>query len=340
MSIYSSLRQANLLDSLPSSDIGTGATRTVSIAVLDTPDGEDPLVGLSYTCDFRSEEETGAGQFRNTFTATAAADSFIAQMRDTAHASATTQTDLVSDHGNVVVLSTSTYGPTDHQLDQARAHLTEAEAWAQGVKAAWTFERERADTLRQMVKHLGLTVPARATKKTMAQALAAAQTPTTPHQHAAWFHYGDALILPRHDGAYGLVVDRLIDAAHHGTLIVGGIGRAAFGTGLTLFDSRDLGPQSRADILETTRLYNERMDDLKPVATHLKTRGHSWYFLGNPTVLTRRESQDPQVHYWLNGASRRGETQPYGWYTLDELREEKFIEDVLRRAEEKVAASR
>lgn len=72
---------------------------------------------------------------------------------------------------------------------------------------------------------------------------------------------------------------------------------------------------------------------LDEVAAELRAKGYRWHFFGIP----RNRAGEPwtdlkgQGRYWFNG-SQSGEgrgrltKQPFGWFTLAEMRAEKFAE--------------
>lgn len=138
--------------------------------------------------------------------------------------------------------------------------------------------------------------------------------------HAAWFEMGDVLVIPRGEGAYRELVDAVHEAVVAGSLMVGsGVG---LGRGLTLIDSRDLGEKTREEFESAKRWRDEQMTELTSVEQELKAKGHSWFFLGSPQMM------DGVAKFWLNGRAKDPQgRQPSGWYSLDELRAEKFVAD-------------
>jgi hypothetical protein len=67
---------------------------------------------------------------------------------------------------------------------------------------------------------------------------------------------------------------------------------------------------------------------LAEVKAELHAKGYRWHFFGKP-----RDRVQSLTLYWFNG-SQYGEgrgrltTQPFGWYTLAEMRAEKFAEGI------------
>lgn len=68
---------------------------------------------------------------------------------------------------------------------------------------------------------------------------------------------------------------------------------------------------------------------LDVVKAELRAKGYRWFFFGK----TRHAPED-ENRYWFNGSKFNGEgrqilaEQPYGYFTLDEMRAEKFAEGI------------
>lgn len=73
----------------------------------------------------------------------------------------------------------------------------------------------------------------------------------------------------------------------------------------------------------------EDMAALAPIKARMLERGHKVYALTRP-----RHSPGGPTRYWLNGHGLRLEDgvqgQPCGWYTLEELDAQKYVEDLRR----------
>lgn len=335
MSIYGALRDAGLWDSLDTSQAPT--SMTAEVVAVDGMDGE-PLVGIAYACDHATEEETGQGDLRRTLDRAVDPDSFPSLFVHDAFASIR-QVDLVGEVDGLVYFSTRPVPPSTGTLATARRYIELNEAYAQGRgKALSRYRAARMVDLKALAKNRGVKGPFR-TKAVLMEALAAADQPDGFPFHSGWFASGEVLILRREKGAYGLVLDALVQAAREGCLMTGGsCGVSVFGAGLSFFDSRDLGPQARETIITTNDLHEQRMTALAPVAQAMKAKGHGYYFLGNPHVHTDGDGAGA-VRYWLNGHTLRSGPggQPFGWYTLEELAAEKYVTDLEARQKGKRA---
>lgn len=345
MSIY-----AKLKDRLPEENPRASSRQaTLILGTNGDPEKNDPLLGITYQCDFRSEEETGAGAMKDLFTR-ASPDSFMAKERARTEAftdinrpfrrqtfipEGAKQADFVYQDDRVVAFAASThiYDPK-REIEMGEAYLRESEGFARGIPhvptALWRASR---DELRAMAKERGIKGYSKMKRDTLMHTVHEhdhADLPVT-NVHPGWFHFGTLLVLPRTDDVFGAVLDRLVEAAEAGTLSVGN-GGGAFGSGFSFFDERDLSDDAKADISRANVAYVEDMEALRPVAKVVKD-SLGYFFLGHP-----RREKDRTV-YWLNGDSTTLPSgrryQPSGWYTLQELLDEKYIQDAEARLDER-----
>ena len=283
--------------------------RMIGLALQDTPDGV-PIVGLNYRCDYRSEEEYGsvalAKAFRNS--------------KD--------QSKLTRWEGGVLALFDESWGSRQEesrQFELAQEHYLSALPYAQkspATKFRWMNVKE----MRAYAREHNVDLKGLRTKVAILERLTESVSAEHPNIWPAWFHYGNVLIMRAGSGIIRDVLGLLFKATAYNTLGVGGGGRV-FGSGLSLFDKRDVGPLLQAEWDEHDEFVRQSMEALEPVKQELKSRGHNWFYLGNPKMISTKDGQEPQVRYWLNGMSRGGR-QPFGWYSLEELLAEKFIEDI------------
>jgi hypothetical protein len=213
--------------------------------------------------------------------------------------------------------------------------------WAQGygetlrdVQQGWL----RMDLLRAAARKVGVS-PMPPSKAALTEAIlthsnvGVLTTPTQPDRWPAWFKYGRDLVLRADTGRTAAVLDLLGDAADRGTLAIGNFS-GPFATGLFLWDAADETDAIRKNRSDAADWYEARIAELEPVKARLKEMGHGWYALGRPRTLDTGDGRTI-VRYWLNGhgsyrtaAGRHVAGQPYGWYTLDELLAEKFVDDL------------
>lgn len=310
-------------------------TREIGITTIITD--EVDVMGLTYTADFRAEEERGSVLLRAAFAAASAPGTLqhdLAQLEGTAHGKYTQDQLIEVGTDHLALIIEPKYHYHDQQIARARRYLLEETPRVRTNTSRWEYERKTVPELREMARRQQVAIPSRAKKAEIITTLAAAAPVDRPTIYPAWLHHGDMLVLPRGtDDEFGQIVDKLIDAAHAGTLVVGGMGPAVFTSGLTLLDERDLDQASKQRVIDAKIWHLGRMAELAPVEAELTERGHRFMFLGNPD--DRNIDGQTAVRYWLNGfgSDRHGldYPQPFGWYTLEELLAEKFVIDARER---------
>lgn len=301
---------------------------------VETPDGV-PIASLVYQTDYRSEEEWGVGQLRNAITS-----DDPRRFRMTRRAR-----DLVGvfEDANAIVLSTRRLteplrwdfaqcrlGGDDFEnyqfhYENARARLQEIDVPAPHLATV--------ASLGQLAEEHGLPKPWPRRKADFHAALSEHIQRNAPPRDVwpGWFHYGQHLVLRAEgDGLAARILRRLRRAAQEGTLGLANGSDSPFATGLFIYDTRDETPGLVANREAAFDWHDARMAELEPVKEELKRKGITWFALGRPTEMERDGKR--QVRYWLNGMSGRDYPQPFGWYTLEELRQLKFISDARERA--------
>lgn len=309
--------------------------KSFTVAWCETPDG-DPIAGIVHQCDYRAEEEYGVGDIRRAITG-----SDIRQfcMTESGRHHAATFSDV---RGLVL---------TSRPLDKPEFLWGEPlhgdfQSWdygrAWGSALPWTRRLDQvANTwmsmaeLRNTARTLGIK-PLPRSKADIVEAILI--HPDAGHQLPdLWpgiFDSSGTTLVLRAEGETLTcrVIAKLADAIRVGTL---GIGSASgpFHTGSFYYDTRDETPGLIQERTERFDWHDARMAELKPVKQTLEARGHRWYALGSPSVIAPKGKTEREVHYWLNGTSHpRYGGQPYGWYTLQELLDEKFVVDSNERA--------
>lgn len=347
MSIY-----AKLKDRLPEENPRASSRQaTLILGTNGDPEKNDPLLGISYQCDFRSEEESGTGAMTHAFTKTADPSSFLAQERAKTKAvddvntpfhsgplipEGLTQANLVYQDDQVVAFAAQPhiYDP-EREINEGKAFIRSNEAYARGLPSMpMAFYRKSRDELAALAKERNIKGRSKMNRDALIEAIHRHDHQDAPETyiHPGWFHFGNLLVLPRSKDVFGEVLDLLVEAAQAGLLSVGGGGMNVFGSGFSFFDERDLSEDAKTEIAQANQAYREDMEALRPVAETVKER-HGFYFLGRP-----QRSTDGETRYWLNGAGltlpsgRR--SQPFGWYTLQELLGGKYVEDAEAKEDE------
>lgn len=315
--------------------------------------GEHQVAGLLFQTDYRGEEEYGAAQLLSVLTGN---DPRRVQMLDGTGRYVGRFADVNGFVISTKVLPANTFAWGDDVETHWRGWQAPA-GWEAPYVTSWSRQLPytRGDRFAQLVSQGRVLVPE---LRSRAQQLGLRGLPRKKDELArfildsaeykasvlradvwpAWFTRGTTLVVRADEGPAAVLVDALGDALDAGTFaLVSHSG--PFHTGLLLFDARDQSPEMIAERNEAQDWVDARMGELEPVQAQLKEWGHRWFFLGKP------RERDGVVRYWLNGygaaATRDGVTcngQPWGWYTLAELLEEKFVRDCARAEAEKVAA--
>ncbi len=328
-------------------------TREASLVLVENAGG-DPLLGIQYQCDFRSEEESGAGKISELFTRASDPSGFFAQeylLQDGNKGLLPnlTQADLIVETDELIGFRADTrFSSFEHEASLALNYIREAAAWADGrSKLRRRYWHLTVAELKAEAKSRGLKGYSKLRAKELEQFLAdddfaklhADGVPESLSQ-PGWFHYGGVLFFEKKNGLFGDVLKELVEAAKAGFLVMGS-GGIGFGSGFNLFDARDLTEQATAEISASNRWYKEQMELLKPVAEVVEqgpmasrsNYGRAYFFLGKPTQFDGTD----EVKYWLNGNSVRfpngRSEQPFGYYTLQELLDEKYMEDAAAKSD-------
>jgi len=332
-----------------------GSTRSANIVLLDN-EGADPIVGIQYQCDFRAEEEMGVGKMRELFARTAAPESFITQ-EHIANGGSTieglSQAQLVLETDDLICFAADQYiYDVDRELESAKRYLADARLAAEiDFKDRMKLNRMSVANLKSLAKSLGLKGYSKLSKRELIPAVGEAQKqaankaagiePGEAVEQPGWFHNGSLLVFEKREGLFGEILGELLEAARVGQLLVGGGNIGPFGSGFTLLDARDMSEELKASVTAANSWRREQEKALEPVAEIVKqgpmknSWGSAYYFLGKPTKFDGWD----EVKFWLNGNGVKfpnGRTdQPSGYYSLQELLDEKYMVDAAEHSDEK-----
>lgn len=303
------------------------SAETFTTAFMDTPDG-DPIVGLAFQTDYDASQEHGIGEVRRALTG-ADPRRFCITENGMRHV-------CVFDDDRGMVLSSEALRDQQIAWGDELVHLhygvgrtTYIEQWDRQiphVRSSWhKLDRLTFTELKDTARQLGI----RPLPRSRAALITAIDTHPDhvgqlPDIWPAPFVFGRDLVLrATGDSLAARVLRKLVDAARSGTL---GMGSASgpFHTGSLFYDTRDETAGLIAARKAAHDWHDACMAELEPVADELRRRGHRWFFLGNPRTI------NGQLKFWLNGMALQ-RRQPYGWYTLEELRAEKFVADANAR---------
>lgn len=345
------------------------STETMVVGVMDCPGG-DPITGLVFMTDFDATQEYGVGDLRKAITGPEArrfqqvkgAKDYMAFFTD----------------ANAILLSSERldftdlawgepikppYSPGDKASAYYTAYATEWDrkrSYCQTTGYNHKLHRMQVAELRAQAKELGIK-PLPRKKEALIDAINLAQNPDGPDRWPCWFSDGNHLVLRAEgEGLASRVLSRLIAAADSGFLGIGS-GSGAFSTGLFFYDVRDETPELRAEREAQHDWHEARMKELEPVKQRMRERGIRWFFVGKPSLISRKEGEGKSVRYWLNansysprdletlaaggslsetfrgGGNYKDYIQPFGWYTLEELESCKWASDALAERRERDA---
>lgn len=315
MSVYEELLALGYTDE----EIRTAAQarigcRSIGLSIMDTPD-ETPIVGLSYVCDYRSEEEAGVSKIAEAFrTATDQTYNFA----------------ITSDGMHVFSTRALPNDSVHHQLKMAQEYHARMLPYVRESEAQHLAYKTLPE-LKEYARANSVSLTGRTKKADVFATVVAAAKSENPNVWPAWFNMGDVLAFRADNGIVADALKLLVEAVKINTLGMSA-GSQVFSTGLGLYDTRDIGPKLKQQWADEKAAYDAAMEALEPVAKELKERGYRWFFLGNPKTLRPKDAETMELRYWLNGDSIRGLGQPFGWYSLEELRAEKFIDDLKARS--------
>lgn len=216
--------------------------QTVRLAMFTAADGEPPIGGVAYTCDYADREHVAADLLHRVYRA-AAADPDL--HLDPPPQGGPSQAELTRAEDAAVTFNPA---PPDADLDtDTLSQIAIRDAKAQGLYPLHHFRGMSRDQLRARLTAAG--APTARTIEEMAQTAHRIQKPTWPYTRAAVITLTGALALPRPgtDSTFVAVIDALTDAAAEGTLMVSLIpGDVAT---LRFSDYRDYLPGTRALVL-------------------------------------------------------------------------------------------
>lgn len=346
---------------------GRQSTRTWSVAVVDQAAGIDPIVGIVYRADYKYEEEAGGGDLRKAFGVERfqmqmnparrtddlvrvfdlPEDAVVAG--EVALAIATEALDLpvwgesVKGKPRGPRSAVAGYQPTLAWEEYAgfwESTLRWASPDLPGQRSWTSLENHKVEELKAIASGLGLLPverglgKGRVLKEDYLRALNAAKASHVT-EFPGWFQTGKCLVLrATADSEAGRIASDVLRALwfayREGTLGFGKGLSGPFSSGFSVLNVADVDGAMLEEQAEQGKWVLAQEKLLEPVAEELKARGHKWYFLGRPTLFT--DEADGVVHYWLNGHSYPmdvgGNSQPYGYYSLAELLDEKFIRDL------------
>ena len=325
-------------------------SREFGIFIEDTFDGE-PIVGLRYEIDYRSEEESGRSELmdalgigKGAWQMDSSKKNHIAKFGEYSSliVSVAELDSRVYSWGHDI--TSLAYGVARGSLDGNYRKIDGCyDTWftysllrAQGLNNDNPLTHSSIPKMKKMAENLGLT---RLPKKKAELIKFLESTPEytaggrRPESWPGWFHYGGTLVLRANGGITASILDLIYETSVLGTMAMG-YGEGDSKRAILIYDGEDVGPILKRNRLEHAEWVRDAELKLIPVETELNKNDYRIYFIGDP-ILEEDESGDLVTKYFLNVHLSGNLGQIMKTYTLDELREEKFIKDAEDRRSSK-----
>lgn len=305
---------------------------TSAVVYADLGNGRT-IRGISHRTDYKYEEEMGVGSLASMLRQFAHPDTWIAKESalDGEVSLADTQEPLIAhstDEWAIFLASNAVYA-----LDRAISDAENNKEIVSGTRyTRWEYECEKVPALRAKAKERGIK-PLPTRKAELIDALMDTEVAENTPLKASRMYYDKFLLLPRNTGdEYGEMVEKLLDAARHGTLHAGSIGNNPFMSSITLYDARDLTEEEVNAICTANAWERDQMAGVEELKDKLRDMypGSVIYALGSP-----RMGEDGKTYYWINIArvllSNGKRSQIMGRYTEEEMLTGKIEEEGLKQ---------
>lgn len=322
-SIYSRLIDLGYThdDIMGANSPGRAGNRSAHLSVIE-PDGQDPIVGVRYTGDYRAEEEYGMGEI-----ADGLADNQDSVLIDETHLGLLFTIINRSVKGHYGVSKGGYYENED--LARERVNALEHAAWVlnyglsaegegryqvkyEGTRLNKPLDQFTVPELKAAARHEGIEGKLPTRKADLFSLVRKNRSENDKNLVVpANFHSGRVLGIVAPPGIVADTLRMLHEAAGAKSLMAGGISNP-FGRGLVFFDARDRGKALIKAIDAAEKLHRKRMKDVEPAEKALNAAPGALLFVGNP------KERDGQVTYWLNYAPRNSK-QIFGYFTIEQL---------------------
>lgn len=319
----------------------------LGIFIQDTPDGE-PLVGLYYQIDYRSEEEEGIrslplslGISGRQWLMDPPKKNHIAKFRDIPSLiiAWTPLDQRLYTWGKDI--TSSGYSVARGSLDGEYRKINQCydSYFSYGIRSSQGLPEDYAllymsiPEMKELARKLGIIKLPR-NKADIIKYIESSPAYTLkarrPDSWPAWFHYGKTLVLRADNGIVADVLNLVYASSHLGTTAMEQ-GKKEFIRGMLIYDGEDVGPlleEKRNNIIEWI---TQAFADLYPVSKELKLKYPSYSILGDPEPIGEGidEKGNIKAKYFINVRLTSRLMQVTGYHTKEELKAEKFLEDLI-----------
>ena len=282
------------------------ALRSIHLTYYQDEFGSDPVVGIAYTGDFRSEEESGIRDLASLLEKGERQDYFCAAV-------------TVQGLRCYAVLTNSYLGNafTTSLSEAYRRHrepyVDKRDCWRLTVKQ-----------MREALKGLVRPLPSgrEATERAYLRHVKGQVFSDT--ESVGEFHNGRALVLATTDALLVEVLEMLFEDTVQANALRLGASSNPFSSGAMFYDERDVSVEELARQAEEQRLYDERLEAASSTIEKLRSAG-SLYAI-KPAYLESaagRNDEEPGVYYFINFYypydSSIEPKSVFGWFTVGEL---------------------
>lgn len=279
--------------------------RQVSLSYFKEDSEDDPVVGISYSGDFRYEEEAGLSTLGQRFASKEKQKTYVFKREVdgqpvyvfTASEARYEDDALMRRIGEALERHRNPYNAIPWRVYQKSVKALRAELKEKGVSPLPT---KRADAEREYVKHvLGQDV--------------------VTYANVGEFHYGDYLVVVVGDEVLRAALDYLVDVSVPKNALTLGSSTNPFSRGVLIFDERDLLPKTIQRQKDEEAYYKKRMKAADSAVAALKENGYLYAIKPAHLVsVVYRDDLGEGDYYYVN-YSPRGGKQVFGWFTLAEL---------------------
>lgn len=280
--------------------------RAIYLTVNDQDGTDEPVVGVTYTGDYRAEEEWG-----------------LAAISEKFNDPTVNQSDIVNvvtygAHPYFIIEAKKPWDGLDSLADRVRTAAARAFSEAEWYDGYFRDYRKSVAELRAELK--GIVTPLPRKRADLLAALRVHVHGLPERVSVGEFHYGDLLVMAPADRLLTDALALLFEATETNNLRFGGSSNP-FSRAVSFFDERDLTPETVNVIREAQHYHDTQMAAIADVKEQLEAKGRLYAI--KPGRLNPRDKG--HGHYWyINyyptvNKSANPERGISGWLSREEL---------------------
>lgn len=282
--------------------------RTVSLSYFKEDKGDEPVVGVTYSGDYRFEEESGLQELSTRLHSDEEQSEFIYKTRSN------------NEHDAYVFIA-EVFNARCFDLDTERRvrqaehrylsphNLVPRQVWGMRVK----------EMRAELKKHGVSPLPTTRNDAEKAYVIHVLGQDWVEYENIGEFHDGGALVIMVGDAILREALDYLIENSVQHNTVEMGASNNPFSRGVLLYDKRDLLDKTHERIAAEQAYYDYHMSRADDAIKALRATGflHAISPSHLKSVVHRPELGEGD-YYFINYISR-DHKQVFGWFTLDEL---------------------